>query len=445
MNYFEVNFDGLVGPNHNYAGLAEGNLASAKNSKNTSFPKKAALQGLEKMQRLTKLGLKQAIIPPQQRPDLSALKRLGFEGSDKTVLEKAGKEAPQLLSAVYSASCMWTANCATVSPSKDTEDGKTHLTPANLSSNFHRSIEGQHSFHFLNTVFKNNKYFTVHPALPYSDQFSDEGAANHIRFCPSHSDKGIELFIYGKGQGIPLSNTYKARQDFAASKALIRIHQIKKGQAIHALQSGRAIDAGVFHNDVISTGNEDLFLLHEYTFEKQTETKKELRSLYRTIHQSDIIFEEIKANELSLQEAVSSYLFNTQIVSLPDRSMTMIAPLECRETENAFKAIQKVIDGPSRLNNVIFMDLRESMQNGGGPACLRLRIPLSEDELAAVHREVILNDALYEKLKKWINKHYRDEIRPSDLLDYSLLEEIQTALDELTQILNLGSFYPFQL
>ena len=444
MNYFEVNFDGLVGPNHNYAGLAEGNLASAKNQQNTSFPKKAALQGLKKMRQLTKLGLKQAIIPPQQRPDLQELKKLGFEGNDKEILEKAGKESPQLLSAVYSASCMWTANCATISPSNDTIDNKLHLTPANLNSNFHRSIEGQNSYHFLKKIFNDEEFFKVHQTLPYSDQFSDEGAANHIRFSQSHSKPGIELFVYGKGKNIPLSKKFKARQDYAASETIIRTHNIKQGQAITALQSSTAIDAGVFHNDVISTGNEDLYLLHEHTFENQEKTKSEIQNLFKELSGSEIIFEEFSNQELSLKEAVGSYLFNTQIVTLPDNSMCMIAPMECKEISNAHQAIQRVINGPSRLNDVIFMDLRESMQNGGGPACLRLRVTLSEAELSAMHQDIILNERLYEELKTWINKHYREELQPGDLLDYSLVVEIQTALDELTQILQLGSLYPFQ-
>ena len=444
MNYYEVNFDGLVGPNHNYAGLAEGNLASAKNSQNISFPKKAALQGLEKMYQLTKLGLKQAVIPPQMRPDLNALKPLGFGGNEKEILEQAGKNAPTLLAAVYSASSMWTANCATISPSNDTKDGKAHFTPANLSSNFHRSIEGQNSYNYLKAVFKNEKYFKVHSPLPYSDQFSDEGAANHIRFSSSHSEPGIELFVYGKGKNTALSRKFKARQDLSACETIIRNHQLKTGHFLTARQSSTAIDAGVFHNDVISTGNEDLYLLHEHTFENQAENKASLSALYETLFDRKLFFEEISEKELSLSDAVNSYLFNTQIVTLPNKSMTMIAPMECKENKNAFQAIQKVIAGPSRLNDVIFMDLRESMQNGGGPACLRLRVLLSENELNAMHQGVLLTEQLYSQLKEWINKHYREELSPADLLDYRLVEEIRTALDELSLILGLGNFYPFQ-
>lgn len=444
MNYSEINFDGLVGPNHNYAGLAEGNLASAANSKNTSFPKKAALQGLEKMMTLRKLGLKQAVTPPQARPNLRSLKNFGFTGNEKQILEKAAKDSPTLLAAVYSASSMWTANCATISPSIDSEDGKAHFTPANLPSNFHRSIEGDQSYRFLKKVFANEDFFSVHPPLPLCDQFSDEGAANHIRFCASHSSPGLQLFVYGKGKGITLSSKFKARQDIAASESIIRSHKLNHNNSILAMQSLKAIDAGVFHNDVISTGNEELFILHERTFENQKKVKEELQSKFKALTGKEICFEEIPESELSLADAVNSYIFNTQVVTLPDSSMTMIAPLECKELDSAAQAINKIIAGPSRLNNVIHMDLRESMKNGGGPACLRLRIVLSDNELSSMNQGVILTDSLYEDLVKWVNKHYRDELSPSDLADYSFIEEIRTALDELSQILNLENLYSFQ-
>ena len=134
---FEVNFDGLVGPTHNYAGLSSGNVASTSNKGDTSSPKAAAKQGLKKAMSLAELGLKQGVLAPHARPDLKTLRRLGFTGSDTEVIERAGKKAPEILAACYSASAMWTANAATVSPSADSSDGKVHFTPANLNNKFH--------------------------------------------------------------------------------------------------------------------------------------------------------------------------------------------------------------------------------------------------------------------------------------------------------------------
>ena len=443
MKSYEVNFDGLVGPNHNYAGLAEGNLASAKNSQSTSYPAKAALQGLEKMKLLHDLGLKQAVLPPQQRPDISVLKRFGFTGNEKQILEKAAKESPHLLAAVYSASCMWTANCATVSPSIDTEDGKLHLTPANLITNMHRSIEGRASETALKAIFSDENFFSVHSPLPETEEYADEGAANHIRFADSHHKKGIELFVYGKGKNLPMTSKYSARQNIAASKAMIRSHNLQ-GNALLAMQSVAAVDAGVFHNDVISTGNENLYLVHEMTFQDQEAVLTELRRLYEASGEKEFFIHEMSSKEVSIEDTIKSYLFNTQIVTLPNGEMIMIAPTECEETASAKQAIERVIAGPSPLNSVKYVDLRQSMSNGGGPACLRLRVVMNEEEIKAANSGVFLNDNLYESLKDWVKKHYREELHPGDLADYKLVDEIKTALDELTNILKLGYIYPFQ-
>lgn len=141
MNAYELNMDGLVGQTHHYAGLSSGNIASTNNALSISNPQAAARQGLEKMRQLYNMGLKQGLLPPHQRPNLNLLYQLGFKGSPSEQINKAYKTAPELLSACYSASSMWTANAATVSASVDTEDNKVHFTAANLISNLHRHQE----------------------------------------------------------------------------------------------------------------------------------------------------------------------------------------------------------------------------------------------------------------------------------------------------------------
>ncbi|MEE9452218.1 MAG: N-succinylarginine dihydrolase, partial [Gammaproteobacteria bacterium] len=131
MKTYEVNFDGIVGPTHHYGGLAADNVASKKHALQISNPKAAAKQGLEKMTFLIRLGLKQALLPPHERPNLAFLKRLGFSGTPEKILCNAFKADPKLLTAVYSASSMWAANAATVSPSVDCKDRRIHVTPAN--------------------------------------------------------------------------------------------------------------------------------------------------------------------------------------------------------------------------------------------------------------------------------------------------------------------------
>ena len=194
----EFNFDGLVGPSHNYAGLSFGNVASFSNVKSASNPKEAALQGLAKMRALAARGFAQAVMPPQARPNFRLLRSIGFTGTDADVLARAYRESPVILACAYSASPMWTANAATVSPSADTIDGRVHFTAANLNNKLHRAMEHQQASRTLRAIFADPAHFAVHDALPATPAFGDEGAANHTRFSATHGDRGVELFVYGR-------------------------------------------------------------------------------------------------------------------------------------------------------------------------------------------------------------------------------------------------------
>ncbi len=91
------------------------------------------------------------------------------------------------------------------------------------------------------------------------------------------------------------------------------------------------------------------------------------------------------------------------------------------------------------------VDLKQSMQNGGGPACLRLRVALTRARAGGGQSGVLMTPELFTTLNAWVDSHYRDRLADRDLADPQLLIEWRTALDELTQILKLGSVYPFQL
>lgn len=446
MKIRELNMDGLVGPTHSYAGLAEGNLASSRNAFCQSNPQSAALQGLAKMKLLHGLGLKQGVFPPHFRPNLDLLFQLGFKGSASEQIKKAYQTAPNILSASYSAASMWAANMATVTSSKDTKDHKTHFTAANLISNLHRCQEAQFSKFLLEKIFSNEDFFVHHPVLPSCFLTSDEGAANHTRFCATHSHPGVHLFVYGKKSTSrelqSARRKYPARQAFEASLAVSRNHQLLDSNTIFAQQNPSAIDAGVFHNDVISVGNENLFLVHEHAFVNQTSVLDELQEkLSFPLH-----LIEIKNSEISVNEAVDSYLFNSQVITLPEQdAMALIAPLECELNNHVKQCIDEIIlSSNNPLKCVYYLDLKQSMRNGGGPACLRLRVPLNTQELKEMHQGVLLDTALINRLEQWVIKHYRYELFAYDLLDPDFITEIMEALDELTQILDLGSIYPFQ-
>jgi len=439
MKTVEVNFDGLVGPTHAYSGLALGNVASKKNIHTVSYPLEAALQGLKKMRVLQQLGIPQGVLPPHERPFFPVLRKLGFQGSDEKILQEVFNASPQFFWDIYSASSMWAANCATVSPSVDTHDKKVHFTPANLFTFFHRAIETETTKTILERIFNDPNYFIIHDPLPRHSNFSDEGAANHHRFCKNYNDPGFHLFAYGRAGESVENLQYPARQALQASQAIARLHQLPLERCFFIKQNLGAIQQGVFHNDVISVGNENVFLYHLDAFQDI----KSFEHFIQTKLQPDFYCIPISSDQITVTELVRSYLFNSQIVTISENNMAIIVPKE--SAEGAAKAVLEAvlaIDNP--IKTVHFVDCHQSMLNGGGPACLRLRVVLTEAELKACHQGVFLTDALYERLVVWVKKHYRDRLYHEDLRDPSLLRESQEALDELTAILGLGSIYHFQ-
>jgi succinylarginine dihydrolase len=444
MRAFEVNFDGLVGPTHNYAGLSFGNVASVGSALSASRPKAAAKQGLAKMKAVADLGVKQAVLPPQQRPDVAALRRIGFSGNDTQVIAAASREVPAIFQACCSASSMWTANAATVAPSADTADGRVHFTPANLSNKFHRSLEPPTTGRVLRAIFPDDAYFAHHPALPVGNHFSDEGAANHTRLCRDFGKSGVHLFVFGRYafRNGTAPRKFPARQTFEASAAIVRLHQLAPERVVLAQQNPHVIDQGVFHNDVIAVGNGNVLLYHEQAFLESDRVLAELREKLDV----DLHLIQIKSSQVSVADAVGSYLFNSQLVTLTDGGMAIVAPTECAENPSVRQCLeQTVADASNPLTAVHYLDVRESMRNGGGPACLRQRVVLTEAEIERTNPAVFLDDRLFHDLDAWIERHYRDTLAGDDLADPALLDECRAALDELTQLLNLGgAIYPFQ-
>lgn len=447
MSAYEMNFDGLVGPTHNYGGLSYGNVASQSNSQAVSSPREAAKQGLGKMKALMDMGFKQGVFAPQERQDVAALRSLGFTGTDAEVIARAAREAMPLLAACSSASSMWTANSCTVSPSADTADGRVHFTAANLNCKFHRSIEHPTTSRVLRAMFSNEEHFAHHAALPAVGQFGDEGAANHTRFCKSYGEAGVEFFVFGRSafdSRFPAPQRYPARQTLEACQAVARLHGLGDEGVVYAQQNPAVIDQGVFHNDVISVGNGEVLFYHQDAF---LDTDKVLAELGDKLARRGGNFQAVRvpASAVSVEDAVRSYLFNSQLLTRADGSMLLIVPEECRNNANVWNYLSELTRGNGPIREVKVFDLKQSMQNGGGPACLRLRVALKEHELAAVNPGVVMTPELFTTLNAWVDKHYRDRLAESDLADPQLLIECRTALDELTQILKLGSVYPFQL
>lgn len=387
MKAFEVNFDGLVGPTHNYGGLSYGNVASQGNSQQASNPREAARQGLAKMKALMDMGFVQGVLAPQERPDIAGLRALGFSGSDSQVIERAAREAMPLLVASTSASSMWVANAATVSPSADTADGRVHFTAANLNCKYHRSIEHPTTSRVLAAMFSAQQHFVHHAALPAVAQFGDEGAANHTRFCRGYGEPGVEFFVYGRSAfdtRYPAPQKYPARQTLEASQAVSRLHGLSEEGVVYAQQNPAVIDQGVFHNDVIAVGNGELLFHHEDAF---LDTPAVVAELQAKLAKRGGRFQAISVPgaQVSVEDAVRSYLFNSQLLSRADGSMLLVVPQECHNNPRVWNYLQQLTQSGGPVAEVKVFDLKQSMQNGGGPACLRLRVALNEHELAAVN------------------------------------------------------------
>ena len=415
MGLKEINFDGIIGPSHNYSGLSLGNLASATNKGNVSHPKAAALQGVDKMRHNLRLGLPQGVLLPHPRPDRPWLAELGT-----TVEEVPASLRP----AAFSASAMWAANAATVSPAPDTADGRCHLTVANLRTMPHRSHEWPATLAQLRVAFADERHFKVHPPVPAT--FGDEGAANHMRLGKSHGSECVEIFVYGHRGG-----AFPTRQHVEASRAIARLHKLDEERALFVCQSEEAIAAGAFHNDVVAVANENVLLAHEQAFDERPDFYASLR---RLLPEVEII--EVPASAVTLDDAVRSYLFNAQLVTLPDGGMGLILPEEARETPSVGKWLEEMVAGNGPIRKLFVVDVRQSMANGGGPACLRLRVVANPEH---VDRRFLTDEAKLDLISSVIQERWPERIAPEDLLKPDLWKQIDQARLELLRALDLAA------
>jgi succinylarginine dihydrolase len=413
----EINFDGIVGPSHNYAGLSLGNLASQRNAGQLSQPRAAALQGVDKMRANLALGLAQGIFLPHPRPNRAWLGELG------ATIEQA---EPALATNAMSASAMWAANAATVSPAPDTADGKCHLTAANLRTMPHRSHEWPATLAQLRLAFADPTFFAVHGPVPPA--FGDEGAANHMRLAPAHGEPAVEVFVYGVSGG-----AFPARQHFEAAKAIARRHKLDPAGTIFVQQSEEAIAAGAFHNDVVAVANERVLFAHERAFADRDTLVAECERLVPGFE-----FVEVPETEVPLQDAIGSYLFNAQLVTPADGEMTLIAPTECRETPSVWGWIERHLAGNGPIRRVEIVDVRQSMANGGGPACLRLRVVADP---ATVDPRFLVDDAKLDRIAEIVRAHWPAEIHNEELQQPALIGDVETARHALLAALDLTELY----
>ncbi|WP_338240754.1 N-succinylarginine dihydrolase [Aurantiacibacter hainanensis] len=412
MNLQEINFDGIVGPSHNYAGLSLGNLAATKNAGETSYPRAAALQGLAKMKANMAMGLAQGFLLPLPRPDTGWLDALAADENTD----------PALVAGAWSASSMWTANAATVSPAPDTADGKCHLTVANLVTMPHRSHEWPDTLAQLRLAFADSAHFAVHEPVPPC--FGDEGAANHMRFAGSHGEPGLEVFVYGRPGG-----RFPARQHEEASRIVARRHGLNAERALFVEQNPDAIEAGAFHNDVVAVANESVLFTHELAFADPQGTYDAIAA---RCPGAQVV--EVPADRVSLDDAITSYLFNAQLLTPPSGEMTLVVPEECRDNTNVWNWLQDMLAGNGPIRHVNVVDVRQSMANGGGPACLRLRVVADP---ATVDPRFMLDEAKAARLESVVAEYWPESIAPAQVGNEALAEKVRAARGKLLETLEI--------
>ena len=413
MALVEINFDGIVGPSHNYAGLSLGNLASTRNAGQVSRPRAAALEGLAKMRSNLALGLAQGVLMPHPRPNRKWLAELG------TTIDDAERA---LAANAMSASAMWAANAATVSPAPDSADRRCHLTVANLRTMAHRSHEWPATLAQLRLAFADAAHFTVHPPVPPA--FGDEGAANHMRLTPAYGERGVEVFVYGVSGG-----AFPARQHLQASKAIARRHRLDPERTLFAEQSEQAIAAGAFHNDVVAVANGPILFAHEKAF---AERDLLIAECERLVAGFELV--EVPEAEVPLADAISSYLFNAQLVSPPRGETTLIVPSEARETPSVWGWLERHLAGNGPIRRVEVVDIRQSMANGGGPACLRLRVVADP---ATVDPRFLVDSARIDAIAGIVERHWPETIANDELTEPALVRDIEAARSQLLRELDL--------
>jgi len=413
MTLIDLNFDGFPGPTHHFGGLGYGNMASKASALSSSSPRRAALQAIEKMKMMVDMGVIQGILPPHPRPYMPLL---------------AEFKHPIIVRVANSSSFMWAANAATVTAAPDAADGRIHFTPANLVSNLHRSIEASLTTQILGAIFHDTRYFKVHSALPAA--FPDEGAANWTRL-QRNDGTAVSLAVYGRSIRAPdeLPHHIVPRQSKEALELIADRHGMGPDSVVFLKQSPQIVDQGVFHNDVIATGHGDLMIMHEAAYDAPS------MHLLDCVHGIRRLV--VSNDELSVPDAVESYWFNSQIVRDGAGRCVMIAPERCMKLPHIERLTARVI--AAGIDDVRFVSLSESLANGGGPACVRLRVPISHDMLAAIPSAVIMTQSRLNTLTQCVMRWYPEALNVSELA--TVHQNTLHGLRELWEILGMGKLF----
>jgi succinylarginine dihydrolase len=288
----------------------------------------------------------------------------------------------------------------------------------------HRAHEWPNTLRQLRLAFADEGHFAVHSAVPPC--FGDEGAANHMRLARAHGEPGLEVFVYGRGGG-----PFPARQHEQASRIVARRHGLDPARVLFVEQSPEAIAAGAFHNDVVAVANEHVLLCHEQAFADPTAACAAIREKH-----PDVEIVTVPASAVSLTEAVRSYLLNAQLVTLPTGEMALVVPTEAADSAAVRQWLETVLASNGPIRHIVPVDVRQSMANGGGPACLRLRVVADP---ATVDPRFLLDAATADMIESVIARGWPEQIDPADIGNEALARQVTDARGALLDALNLNA------
>jgi succinylarginine dihydrolase len=270
-------------------------------------------------------------------------------------------------------------------------------------------------------------------ALPSSQPLRDEGAANHMRLCGSgnNRNRAVHVFVHEPAsESDSLSPLrYVSRQSVVASHHVSRKLTLAEEKCVFIEQSQRAINAGVFHNDVIATSHGNLLLCHELAFTNTPQSIERMSEKYRQVVGEELICEIVTESMLPIEESVRSYLFNSQILSKSDGSFHLLCPSECGESERVRTVIEGWLASESNpISSVETIGVQESMSNGGGPACLRLRLDVDEEQVSQLEPRWRFTPERHSEIARWIDNYYPARLCIDDLARWDFAEHAMAAV-----------------
>jgi len=143
---------------------------------------------------------------------------------------------------------------------------------------------------------------------------------------------------------------------------------------------------------------------------------------------------EVPASDVPLADAIRSYLFNAQLVTPPDGQPTLIVPSEARETPTVWRWLEQHVAGNGPIRRVEVVDVRQSMANGGGPACLRLRVVADP---ATVDPRFLVDERKLDLIGGVIARTWPEQIHHEELQQPALIADIERARAALLDALEL--------